>query len=373
MSVQNASASTSLKVADRAELQRLVRRAVTEDGYPGMILGVGDGAQLWSTDAGVADTATGRPRTPQDQFRVGSITKTFTATLILQLAAEHKLSLDDTVEQWLPGLVQGNGHDGRQITIRHLLSHTSGIFAYTLDASMLEEYWSPKLLEHRFDTPSPEELVKIAVSNPADFPPGEGWFYSNTNFVLAAMIVEKADGRSYAESLEHRIARPLKLTGTYAPGAETGFRGGHTRAYSRLMLPDADAPIHDLTEQSAAWAFGVGELISTVADLNVFLAALLKGWLLPAAQLEEMLTMTPVPDGKWLDGYSYGLGMSSVTLPCGVTVYGHGGMFIGSWSYLYGTRDGKLITVQSVNGDWGDPTSALFPGILDAAFRSDAR
>jgi D-alanyl-D-alanine carboxypeptidase len=360
---------TSPYVANQIELNRLAHRAVTEHGYPGMLLGVGDGTQQWFSAAGAADTATGRTANAHDQFRIGSITKTFTATLVLQLAAEGKLSLDDTVDQHLPGLIRGNGHDGRTITIRDLLGHTSGIFAYTLDPGMLERYWSPKLLDHRFDRLAPADLVKIALSHPADFPPGKDWGYSNTNFVLAAMIVEKAGGMPYAEAVERRIARPLQLTGTYAPGAETGFRGPHIRTYSRLLLPDADAPVHDVTELSPSYAFGVGELVSTAADLNVFLAALLKGWLLPAVQQEEMFTMTPVPDGKWLDGHSYGLGISAVTLPCGTTVYGHGGMITGAWSYLYGTRDGSLITVQNVNGDWGMPPLGVFADILDTAFR----
>ncbi|MGJ6966772.1 serine hydrolase domain-containing protein [Streptosporangium sp. G11] len=212
-------------VPGQAEVQRLLEAAVIEQGYPGAITEIRNGTQRWFGSAGVADTATGRPRTPQERFRVGSITKTFTATLVLQLAAEYRLSLDDTVEKWLPGLVQGNGHDGGEVTIRQLLNHTSGIFAYTLDEGMLERYWTPKLLEHRFDKPTPEDLVKIAVSYPADFQPGQGWGYSNTNFVLAAMIIEKAAGMSYADAVAYRIARPLKLAGTYAPGGETGFRG----------------------------------------------------------------------------------------------------------------------------------------------------
>ncbi|MFI7708455.1 serine hydrolase domain-containing protein [Nonomuraea sp. NPDC049480] len=365
----HATAPANLIVPGQAEVQHLLEAAVTEQGYPGVIAEIRNGTRQWFGSAGVADTTTGLPRTPQEQFRVGSITKTFTATLILQLAAEYLLSLDDTVDKWLPGLVQGNGHDGGKTTIRQLLNHTSGIFAYTLDEGMLERYWTPKLLEHRFDQLTPEDLVKIAVSHPADFQPGQGWGYSNTNFVLAAMIIEKATGMSYADAVAYRIARPLKLTGTYAPGHEIGFRGPHARSYSKLMLPDADAPAHDVTELSPSYAFGVGELISTAADLNTFLGALLKGWLLPSAQQSEMFTMTPVPDGKWLDGYSYGLGISSVTLPCGVTVYGHGGMITGTWSYLYGTRDGKRVVTQNVNGDWGVPPAGLFLDVLDAAFR----
>ncbi|WP_225725134.1 MULTISPECIES: serine hydrolase [unclassified Nocardia] len=352
-------------------VQHVLEQAVTQQNYPGALAQIRDGESTSFLSAGVADTGSNRPAGPRDQFRVGSITKTFTATLILQLAAEHKLGLDDTVEQWLPGLVQGNGHDGRKITIRQLLNHTSGIFGYTMDERMLESHWTPELLEHRFDKFTPEELVRIAVSHPADFEPGTQWGYSNTNFVVAAMIVERASGLSYAEAIEYRISRALKLTDTYAPGSDTGFRGPHVHNYSTLMVTDPQAAIHDVSEISPSYAFGVGEIISTADDLTTFLSALLGGRILPPAQLDEMLTMIPVPDGTWLDGYSYGLGISSVTLPNGTTVYGHGGMIFGTWSYLYGTKDGHRTVAQNVNGDWGMPPTGIFIDLLDAAFTTN--
>ncbi|WP_330231858.1 beta-lactamase family protein [Nocardia sp. NBC_00508] len=351
-----------------ATVQSILDRAVTTDHYPGAFAEIRDGRSTTFLAAGVADTTTGRRPAAQDQFRVGSITKMFTATLILQLAAEYKLSLEDTVEKWLPGLVQGNGYDGDQITIRQLLDHTSGIFGYPMDEQLLDSHWSPRLLEHRFDTFTPEELVRIALTHPAYFEPGAGWYYSNTNFVLAAMIVERATGMSYPDAIEYRIVRALKLAGTYAPGADTGFRGPHLHNYSTLMLPDTDAPRYDVSAMSPTYAFGVGEIISTADDLGRFLSELLAGRILPPAQLEEMLTMTPVPDGVWLDGYSYGLGISSVTLPNGTTVYGHGGMIYGTWSYLYGTRDGHRIVAQGVNGDWGMPCTQTFLELMNAAF-----
>ncbi|GHE14574.1 serine hydrolase domain-containing protein [Streptomyces alanosinicus] len=349
-------------------ITQIMDGAVTEQGYPGMVAEVRSGGQRWFGSAGVAELGTGRERLAEEQFRVGSITKTFTATVVLQLAAEYVLSLDDAVEKWLPGLVQGNGHDGSRIIIRHLLSHSSGLFAFTLDEDMLRRYASPELLGHRFDRWTPEELVKISLTHPADFEPGKGFAYSNTNFVLAGMIIERATGMSYADVVDLRIIRPLKLAGTYAAGRETEFRGRHTHSYSRLTLPDADAPAHDVTELDATYGFATGELVSTTADLATFLGALLGGRLLPPVQLDEMLTMTPVPDGTWLDGYSYGLGLSSFELPCGTTVYGHGGMITGNWSYLYGTRDGAKVAVTNVNGDWGCPPLDLFPEVLDAAF-----
>ncbi|MBB4936355.1 hypothetical protein FHR32_000660 [Streptosporangium album] len=120
-----------------AELQHALDRAVAEGGVPGILAEARDGHGRWSGSEGVADTATGRERQPQDRFRIGGTTKTFTATVALQLAAEHKVGLDDTVEKWLPGMVSGNGHDGGEITIRRLLNHTSGIFNYTQDLEEL--------------------------------------------------------------------------------------------------------------------------------------------------------------------------------------------------------------------------------------------
>lgn len=364
-----ADTSTGLLITGSAEVQRVLEGAVTEQGYPGAIAEVRDGRRQWFGSAGAADLRTGREPLPQDRFRVGSITKTFTATVVLQLAAEYTLSLDDTVDKWLPGLVSGNGHDGRGITIRQLLNHTSGIFAYTLDEGMLEKYWSTKLLEHRFDKWSPEQLVKIATAHPADFRPGTAWGYSNTNFVIAGMIIERATGQSYNDVIDQRIVHPLRLTATYAAGDETEIRGPHGRAYSKLMLADPDATAHDVTELNPSYGFGVGEIVSTAGDLNVFLSALLSGRLLPPTQQAEMFAMTPVPDGKWLDGYSYGLGLSSVQLSCGTTVYGHGGMITGAWSFMYGTRDGKHVVTQNVNGDWGVPPVGVFTDVLEAVFR----
>lgn len=353
-------------------ITQILDRAVTEQGFPGMVAEVRDGGQRWFGSAGVAEVGTDRERLAQEQFRVGSITKTFTATVILQLAAEYVLSLDDTVEKWLPGLIRGNGHDGNRITIRHLLSHRSGLFAFTLDEDMLRRYSSPELLAHRFDRWTPEELVKISLAHKPDFEPGQGFAYSNTNFVLSGLIIERATGMTYNDVIELRILRPLKLTSTYLANRETELRGPHTHSYSRLTLQEADAPAHDVTELDATYGFATGELISTTGDLAVFLGELLGGRLLPPAQLDEMLTMTPVPDGTWLDGYSYGLGLSSFELPCGTTVFGHGGMITGNWSYLYGTRDGSRVAVTNVNGDWNCPPLDLFPEVLDAAFRPAA-
>ncbi|MEU9160844.1 serine hydrolase domain-containing protein [Streptomyces sp. NPDC048424] len=360
--------SVPQRMSSRAAVQEVLDRAVTESGLPGMVAEVQDRSGSWFAAAGVADKVSGRARLPQEQFRIGSTTKTFTATLLLQLAAEHRLGLDDTVEEWLPGLVRGNGNDGGGITLRQLLGMTSGLFNYAQDEALTSRHYGPAFLEHRYDTFRPEELVEVALSHAPDFAPGEGWTYSNTGYVLCGLVVEKVTGRSYADELDERIVRPLGLTGTYLPGGDQHeLRGPHTRLYSKNHLPAPDAEIHDVTEIDASFAWTAGGMVSTVGDLNRFFGALLAGRLLPPAQQEEMFTVFPTPAGKWIPGTSYGLGVASVDLSSGATVWGMGGAFTGSFCYTYGTRDGEHLVSQSLNGDWSDPIG-LFTEVLEAEF-----
>ncbi|GAA3147227.1 serine hydrolase domain-containing protein [Nonomuraea roseoviolacea] len=352
----------------RPTVQQALDRAVTERRLPGILAIVRDGEDARFGTAGVADTGTGERRRPEERFRVGSITKTFTATVVLQLAAEDKLSLDDTVDAWLPGLVSGNGHDGRAITVRQLLNMTSGISNYSLDPDMLRRYYGPAFLKHRYDHHTPEQLVRTAMSHAPDFAPGQGWTYTNTGYVLAGMIIERVTGETFAEQVSRRVVRPLGLTGTYVPGDEVGIHGPHARHYSTNYAPDADAEVHDVTDMNVSVGWAAGGMVSHAADLDRFFTALLKGELLPRAQHEEMFAAEPTPEGKWIPGTpAYGLGMSSLRLPGGRTVWGMGGAINGSFSFAYGTRDGERMVVQNVNGDWNDPIS-LFMGVLEAEF-----
>lgn len=336
-------------------VQAVLERAVAEGHLPGAVAEVRVGNERrWFGAAGTADVDSGRERYRGDRFRIGSTTKTFVATVVLQLVAEHRLGLDDTVDRWLPGLVEGNGHDGRSVTVRHLLNNTSGIYNYVLDRQMLDAATGTAFLERRFDTYTPEDLVRIAVRNRSAFAPGTDWGYSDTNYVIAGMIVERVTGTSLAEQLERRIIRPLRLTGTYQPAAgDTAIRGPHGREYSRLTAPGPDAKAYDVTELDPSWAWATGDMVSTTGDLNTFFAALLAGRLLPAEQQREMFAVLPTR-GNWIPGTTYGLGVSSITLPCGATVWGMGGAIPGSWSYTYGTRDGRHLLSTNVNGDWAD-------------------
>ncbi|MFI6597385.1 serine hydrolase domain-containing protein [Nonomuraea sp. NPDC050536] len=361
-------ASASSAVADdHAEVQRVLDEAVTDGGMPGILAEVRDTGGVWFGTAGVADTETGRKRRQQDSFRAGSATKTFTSTVVLKLAAEGRLSLDDTVDKWLPGVVRGNGHDGSKITIRQLLSQTSGVFPYTSDKSMVPKYFTPAFLEHRFDTMRPEEMVKAAMANPPAFAPGTAWGYSNTNYALAGMIIEKVTGRSYAEEVARRITRPLGMTATYVPSyRETKLRGPHGRQYSTLWVTEPDAKVYDVTDMNASWAWAAGGMVSTAGDLHTFYRALLGGRLLPPAQQKEMFTTVSTEGAGWpVPNARYGLGVFSQKLSCGVTAWGGGGMIHGSWTYAMGSRDGKHTVVTNVNGDWGNPIS-IFTKVLEA-------
>jgi D-alanyl-D-alanine carboxypeptidase len=349
-----------------ARVQAALDRAVAVAGAPGIVAEIHDGPDRWFGSAGVSDTSTGRPRAPQERFRIGSTTKAFTATVVLQLAAERRLSLDDSVERWLPGLVQGNGYDGARITIRELLNHTSGIFAYTNDGPFFSNGVGAAWFQHRYDHYAPEQLVRIALTHPPTGAPGQTFGYSNTDSILAAMIVERATGKSFADELDQRIIRPLGLTGTSLPADDPTIRGPHPVHYSTLFSQDPDPVRYDATDMNQSFAWAAGGMISTTGDLSRFFGLLLGGRLLPPAQQQELFTTVSTDGTGWIDHTRYGLGIFSQTLACGVTVWGHGGATYGSWSYVMGTRDGRHLLVSQVNGDWVG--LSVFNTVLEAEF-----
>ncbi|MFD4908231.1 serine hydrolase domain-containing protein [Kitasatospora purpeofusca] len=314
--------------------------AVRTEGLPGMIATARSGRDSWTTAIGTADTTTGQPRSARERFRIGSVTKMFVATVLLQLQAEGRLDLDDTVDRWLPGVVSGNGNDGSAITVRQLLNHTSGLFAYDDDPGMAAVLFTPQFLSRRYDTWTPEQLVRIAVSHPPVFAPGAKREYSNTNYILAGMIVAEVTGHPYGAEIERRIVRPLGLGGTSVPGTATAVPRPHARGYSKLF-GGSPTPL-DTTELNPSTAGAAGEIISTTDDLTRFLSALMRGRLLPQAELDEMLT-TEGPGG---------LGIGGGTLSCGVAVWGHDGGIHGSSTLALTTRDGRHSVAFNTNADW---------------------
>ncbi|MFJ2217326.1 serine hydrolase domain-containing protein [Streptomyces sp. NPDC101062] len=330
--------------------------AAVRDGVPGALARVTDRDGVWNGAAGVADRTTGRERLPQDRYRIGSLTKTFVATVLLQLEAEGRLDLDDTVESRLPGVVRGNGHDGRTVTVRQLLNHTSGIFNYTSDAEFRQKTAGDDFLTHRYDTWLPEQLIAQAMSHPPYSVPGSGFRYSNTNYILAGMIVERVTGHPYGTEIERRILRPLELRATSAPGTEVRMPRPSGRANSKLLSPDPAAKIHDVTELNPTVAGAAGSMISAPADLQRFYRALLRGELLPAEQLAEMTETVDVTPGA---PAGYGLGLLRQKLPCGVEIWGHSGDTRGSLSAVAMTRDASHSIAFNFNADWAGDTKKL--------------
>ncbi|GAA3060384.1 serine hydrolase domain-containing protein [Streptomyces roseofulvus] len=323
-------------------------RANVDAGVPGVVAQARVNGRSWTGTAG--------ERGGDDRFRVGSITKTFVATVLLQLQAEGRIDLDDPVEKWLPGVVRGNGHDGRKITVRQLLNHTSGIYSYTEDPAFAEKVFGPGFLQHRYDTWSPRDLVGVAMTHAPEFAPGTSWRYSNTNFVLAGMVIEKVTGRPYGKAVENRIIKPLKLRSTSVPGTRATMPSPSSPAYSTLA-PGAATPVHDVSELNPSLAHAAGEMISDSADLQTFYRALLKGRLLPKAEMRELTTTHPV--SPQYPDYRYGLGISWQKLSCGTEIWGHGGGIHGSLSEAYTTRDGRHTLAANANADWTGDTAAI--------------
>lgn len=335
-------------VDDSHEDTQRALEAIVESGIPGVLARVDDATGTWHGAAGVADVDTARPRLPVDHFRIGSITKSFVATVLLQLEAEGRLSLDDSVETWLPGVLAGNGYDGTAITVRQLLNHTSGVFDILDDREFVSQFAGESFFEHRYDEVTPQRLLDIALAHPPTFPPGTDWAYSNTNYTLAGLVIEAVTGRSYADEVTDRIVEPLRLRSTRVPGSDPDLPAPSGRGYSTLFVPGPDATVYDVTSVNPAIAGAGGEMVSSVTDLNRFFTALLRGDLLPPAQQRELFTGVDAGGGS-----SYGLGVRTYPLSCR-TVWGNDGEFFGSETWTVGTGDGGHVMSMNVNGDWGD-------------------
>lgn len=351
---------------DRPALRQVLQRLTTEDGAPGALAQVGDRHGSTVLTSGVADLDTGAPMRGDSRFRIGSMTKPYVATVILQLVGEHRVSLDAPVERYLPGVVRGHGNDGREITVRELLQHTSGLPDYLPCLSF------PDFIADRYAHHDRAELLSLALSHPPLFAPGAGWSYSNTDYLLAGMLIEKVTGHPYGEEVRRRILVPLGLHATYVPGDRPTIPGPHPHGYVR---PDDGTPIVEMTEFNPSIAIGSGDMISSGADMTRFFDALLHGRLLRPAELREMMTTRPTGGS---DGRAYGLGLESRTLPCGGVYWGHGGDIFGFETIGGATTGGRSATVM-VNLDPGgtdaqddDVTAAIGAALCDGPVRSPA-
>jgi D-alanyl-D-alanine carboxypeptidase len=329
--------------------------ALRDDGVTGVSVRLETPQGVQTARSGIGDLRTGQPMPQNGYVRIGSTSKTFVATVLLQLVGEGRLSLDDTVDKWLPGLVRGHGNDGRRITLRQLLQHTSGLPDYIGD--VVPDLSTAGYRKNRWTTYTSEQRVAFAMQHPPSFEPGAGWEYSNTNYVLIGMVIKAATGHSWEHEVRARILRPLRLTQTLAPGDWPFLPAPHARNYQQFEPGGA------MTDTTVAYmpfdGDADGSLISTTADTNRFFKALVQGELLAPAQLAEMQRTVEVPADPGLPpGTRDGLGLDWTPLSCGGGYWGHSGDGFGYLVWPATTSDGRTAVTVSLHSRPGDEGTA---------------
>jgi D-alanyl-D-alanine carboxypeptidase len=312
-----------------SELEQIVAA-----GSPGVVASVDDGRGLRLKAAGVADTVSRRPLRATDRFRAGSNTKTMVAAVALQLVAEGKLSLSDTVERWVPGVLPY----GRQVTLRQLLNMTSGVPDYVPGLE-------PKMVGDRSSLTrayTPRELIGMVKDAP-DFAPGTQWNYSTTGYVIAGMMIERAGRDRVDKQLTRRVFKPLGMRATYLPDATPAIKGLHAHGYG-----DVGGRLRDVTDFNASAGWAGGGAVTTAPDMARFWRGLLGGKLLAPKELKAMKTTVAIKEGY---PGRYGLGIFRWTqyrALCG-TVWGNGGDLPGFSSEFLNSEDGRRHAGVIVN------------------------
>ena len=320
----------------KGEAESLKSRAqgLVGDGYPAALAAVTDSkGESAGVAVGKGNLETGQVPPMDGEVRIGSNTKTFVAVVVMQMVQEGKVGLDEPIETYLPGLIKGEGVDGSKITVRQLLQHTSGLPEYT-DTTP----GSGDIFQIKDHYAQPRDLLDTALGKPAQFEPGTQWKYTNTNYVVLGMLVERVSQRPVGEQIDQRIVKKLGLSHTYfpAPGEEK-IRGTHPQGYHL----SAGGKLEDITEMDPAWGWAAGAMVSTPSELNTFFQAVFDGRLLSQASIDEMKKGVDTGAG----GAVYGLGLIGTPLSCGGTSWGHNGGIHGYRTYDAVGPDGTAVTV----------------------------
>jgi D-alanyl-D-alanine carboxypeptidase len=283
-------------------LDAALEQSFSESGAPGVVAAVQTPQYTWVRALGVADRTSEEPMTPDVHHRIGSVTKTFTISVLLQATAEGLLSLDDTIDQYYEGVPNGD-----EITLRQMANMTSGIANYTDNEQFEEDLVSDPQRIWR-----PEELIQIGIEDSPEFDPGTDFEYSNTNTVLLGIVLEQVTGEPIGDLYRERIYEPLGLQETSFPdAADSSLPEPHARGYSLLAWLPADPgePV-DVTDWNPSWGWTAGAMISTVEDLLVYGRAMGTGeGLLPSEQQAERLNsfVTDLPPNNADTAYGLGL------------------------------------------------------------------
>jgi D-alanyl-D-alanine carboxypeptidase len=319
---------------DHAATQAVLDRYLAHAG-PGAAVHAGDDTGSWTVTSGVAVVNTNRAIAPTDHFRAASQTKTFTAVLVLQLVDDGLVDLDAPVERYLPGVVTGNGYDGNAISVRQLLNHTSGIARDAVNPTANQD-----------GSYSLAELVRAGLTQAPLFAPGAGWGYSNVNYYLAGMLVERLTGQPYDRLVTSRVIEALGLDDTVFPApADRSLPEPYVPGYGGGRFPPFYFWYETTFTLEMSAVNSAGAMTSTQKDLVSFHLALEDGDLVSPAALAEMREV--VPDTH------YGLGLMHLPLSCGGEAWGHAGdLTTGHSSLTMVTSDGRfasLVTNTFVN------------------------
>jgi D-alanyl-D-alanine carboxypeptidase len=335
-----------LDASTRARLDRALVTTMARTWAPGVIAGVWVDGRGWTTARGVADRSSGRAPTLNDHTRIGSVTKTFTGMLVLRLVDEGRLSLDDTIERWFPALP-----DAGQITVRELGEMSSGIASYTADEAVVERYLTqPRTVW------TTSELVASGTSLPRAFAPGQGFVYSNTNFVMLGEIVEQVTGQSLAQVMRDKLFRPLGMRHTSYP-ASTRIDAPSWDGYT--LQGSTDGSVRNATSWSPTFAGAAGQITSTLRDLRRWTTALGTGSLLRPATRRARL----VPNAASATGgraYAFALGTDHGWLAHSGELPGYNTQV----AYLP-SRHATIVVMANADipGEQGNPAPAIFAAL----------
>ena len=330
------------------EIQAEMDELTADNFPPGMVVWIDAPDYRFAGASGFADLMDDTPMPPEGAFRIGSITKMFTAVVIMQLAENGVLTLDDPLALWLPEVAEQLPY-GDQITLRHLLTHTSGLF----NVVEHEAYYADLFTEMVVDEATGNVTLACVQRNPRDtlaryvygkdaqFEPGAQWRYSNTNYTLLGMVIEAAAEMPLAEAYRTHIYEPLGMTSTFLDCYEEPLidvMHGYTGSGDALT---------DLTELHESIGWSAGGLVSTAADLTTFARGLFGGALFDDPESLAAMT-TPAPGG------SYGLGIALQE-----ESMGHAGYIAGFRSVLNYTPESDAVVVIVYNNDGADPEQSL--------------
>jgi D-alanyl-D-alanine carboxypeptidase len=327
---------------------------VDEAGLPGVAVVAVGPRGVTEAARGLADLATGEPLTSAHRFRIGSVTKLFVATLVLQLVAEGRLELDQTAAPFVD-----------DVTIRQLLNHTSGLDDFVGDlVSFFEPYRRDP--SRRWEL-GPWDELQLVLERPRLFPPGEGWAYHGSNYIALRLVIEETTGLGLRDALHERIFRPLRLENTDL--VEGPLRGACARGYlpaDNSLLPADPGPL-DVTEIDVPFHRAGGGIVSTAGEVATLLRAQLRGDFLPDELRREMLDAV---DSDWAETDRYGLGIGEISAlmgrqrsTCG-PAWGHVGFSVGYLAVAVSSRDGERQVVLCANGH---PTTLAAEALWDGA------